>query len=278
MRMFILLMGLMLAVNAFAATLVDVELSASRDNNISRAENSTDIKSDNIIGLGISVQRVWLLSHTSGMLLHGSVKFDQFQHYSDLSHITANAGVTYRLQPVVGYSAPVFDLGLALEKSLYHDSAIRDGTALQSDAAVSSHITDRIHLRGGVGLEKRWADTGNVFEWQRLSLFGGGDYKVSASNTLYASALRTKGDQVFTASPNPAIRNVAQAIANDSVFGARRAYRLGATSDVLALGDSISISANTTLDIGLRYFSIAAEGNHSYDGVEVRTSWLYRFR
>ena len=278
MRNVIFFMGLLLAGNAFAATLVDVELSASRDNNISRAENSADVKTDNILGLGISLQRAWLLSPSSGVLLRGNVKFDQFQHYTDLSHITANVGATYRLQPVVGYSAPMFDFGLALEKDVFRDSDIRDGAALQADVAVSSHVTDRIHVRGGLGLEKRWADTGNVFEWQRLRGFVGGDYKVSAGSTLYASASRTEGDQVFTSSSNPAILSVAQAVANDPVFGARRAYRLGATADVLELGDSMVISSNTTLDLGLRYFTIDADGDHSYDGTELRVSWLYRFR
>jgi hypothetical protein len=261
-----------------AGTLVDFELSASRDDNVNRAESSDDIKSDNIIGLGINLQRAMLLTPSSGILLRGKVSFDQYLQYEGLSHITLNAGMNYRFQPVVGYSTPVFDIGTTLERSSYTDSDIRDGTALQADASMSSRVTDRIKLRGGLGLERRWADQGDVFAWQRWRVFAGGDYRYSAKTTLYASVSRDDGDQVFTTSPNLQLFNESKAAASDPVFGTQKAYRFDATAYVLDIGDSVSFSANTTLDIGLRYFSIDAYGDHSYDGAEIRASWLYRFK
>jgi len=266
-----------LARDVFAATLVDVELSASRDDNVSRAESAADIKSDNIVGLGINIQHTWLLTPASGILLRSHVKFDQYQHYDDLSHITANAGMDYRFQPMPGYAAPVFDIGATLERYAYSNSDIRDGTALQLDAEVSSHITDRIKLQGGVGTEKRWAGQGEIYTWQRDRIFAGAHYQFSPKATLYANVSRSDGDQVFNSSPNPALLSESKAVTGDLVFGTSRAYRVDATADVFELGDSIAISGNTTLDIGLQHFNISTSGDE-YDGTELRVSLLYRFK
>jgi hypothetical protein len=265
-----------LAQRAFAATSVDVELSASRDDNVSRAESAADIKSDNIVGLGINLQNAWLLTPFSGILLRGHVEFDQYQHYDDLSHITANAGVDYRFQPVVGYSAPVFDIGTTLVRHAYNNSDIRNGTELQTDAAVSSRITDRIKLQAGLGLEKRWADEGEIYTWQRDRIYVGGNYKYSPRATLYTNISRSDGDQVFTSAPDPALFVESKAVANDPVFGARRAYRVDATAYVFELGDSIEISSDTSLDIGLQHYDISTSDD-DYKGTVLRVSWLYRF-
>jgi hypothetical protein len=277
MKNVIFFICLILANDALAAASVDIELSASRDDNVSRATAAADIKSDNIVGLGINIQNAWLLTPSSGILLRGNVKFDQYQQYDDLSHITANAGVDYRFQPMVGYSAPVFDISTALERSAFSNSDIRDGTALQTDIAVSSRVTDRIKLQGGLGLEKRWADQGEIYTWLRDRIYVGGNYKYNSKVTLYSNLSRSDGDQVFTSAPNLALFSESKAVANDPVFGVRRAYRVDATAYVFELGDSIAVSANTTLDIGLRYFNITTNDDE-YDGTELRASWLYRFK
>lgn len=273
-----LIYGLCATCNAQAAdTVVDAELSATREDNVAHAKSAADVKSDNIVELKIDLQHAWLVNTYSGILLRGNVQLDQYQHFDGLSHIAANAGITYRIQPVVGYSTPIFDISTAVERSAFRDSAIRDGTALQADAAVSSRVTDRIRLRGGLGVERRWADQGNVFEWLHNRMYVGGDYRFGAKATLYANATRIDGDQAVTSSPDPGLLGESRAVASDPALGARRAYRIDATTYVLEIGDSIVLSADTTLDIGLRHFSISS-GDDGYDGSEFRVSWLYRFK
>jgi hypothetical protein len=205
------------------------------------------------------------------------VQLDEYQHFDGLSHISANAGINYRIQPVVGYSAPIFDISTAVERSAFRDSEIRDGTTLQADAAVSSRVTDRIRLRGGLGLEKRWADQASVFEWLHNRVYVGGDYRYGAKATLYANVSRIDGDQAISSSPDPGLLGESKAVTSDPALGARRAYRVDATTYVLEFGDSVVISADSTLDIGLRRFSISS-GDDGYDGTEFRVSWLYRFK
>jgi hypothetical protein len=257
---------------------IDVELSARHDNNVSRAEDELDIKSDNILALDISASRSLMIHPNSGMLLRAAAGFAEFQHYDDISHLDLGVGALYRIQPVIAYTAPWFEAGMGLQRQNFMGSDIRDGNVLMLDFGVGKRITDLLRVRGGTGWERRYADDNEVFDWRRLKVFVAADFKFSPNITFYTNMIRTYGDQVFTATPTPAFLNAAKAIIDDPAFGARRAYRLNAVADVLELGSSFSMSPKTTLDIGLRVFQIDASGNHSYDGAELRMSWLYRFQ
>lgn len=274
-------LALMLAwpvVGHAAGLLVDAELSATHDSNVSRAASSADIKSDNILTAGVTARQAYMLSPFSGVLLRGGVQLAEFAHYDELSQFAVNGSVMYRFQPVVGYSTPVFDVEATLERLMFRDSDIRDGTTLQTSISASSRITDRIRLRGGAGLERRWADDGDVYQWLRDKLFVAVDYRLTDRATVYLNLARVDGDQVFTSSPALTFLNAAKAVADDPVFGARRAYRLGARADQLEVGLSIPLAADQTLDIGASYSDIDAESGKRYQDSQLRASWLYRFR
>lgn len=44
------------------------------------------------------------------------------------------------------------------------------------------------------------------------------------------------------------------------------------------MGGSYQFNSQQTLDIGMRRLDIEADGNHQYQGTELRASWLYRFQ
>lgn len=257
---------------------VDAELSLRHDSNVSRAEADNDIKSDNILALDLSAGRGFILSPNSGVLLHAGTELAEFQHFDDISHIDFSLDALYRIQPVVAYTAPWFEAGISAQRQNFMGSDIRDGNVLALNVGMGKRFTDKLRMHGGVGWERRYADDNDVFDWQRLKISIAADFKFSPTITLYTHLSRAYGDQVFTATPAPAFLNAAKAVINDPVFGARRAYRLNAVADVLELGSSFSINSSNTLDVGLRYFQIDAEGSHSYDGTEIRMSWLYRFQ
>lgn len=265
-------------VSQAASTHVDLELSAWHDDNLSRAESGRDIFSDNVFDLGVTVTHSVMLTPNSGLRLKGGLNLTEHAEYTELNRLSANIGASYRFQPVAGYTEPWIELGATLERESYRDSDIRDGRLLAAEAIVGKRFTDRIGGRAGIGWERRWADDAQVFEWQRHRIFAMADYKLGLESTLYASLSRDFGDQVFTATPNPDFGDYAKAIANDPVFGARRAYRLGAVSDTLELGVSMPLNPSNTLDVGLRRFRADADGDHIYDDTVLRASWLYRFR
>ncbi|MFM9912135.1 MAG: hypothetical protein ACKVN9_01195 [Methylophilaceae bacterium] len=261
-----------------ADTYVDAELSLMHDSNVSRAEASSDIKSDNILALDLSASRSFILSANSGVLLRANAELAEFQHFDDISHVDFGVSALYRIQPVVAYTAPWLEAGIGLQRQNFMGSDIRDGNLLMLDIGIGKRFTDKLRVHGGIGWERRYADDNAVFEWHRLQASASADFKFSPTITLYTKLSRAYGDQVFTATPAPAFLNAAKAIINDPAFGARRAYRLNAVATVLELGSSFNLNPNNTLDVGLRYFQIDADGSHSYDGAELRMSWLYRFQ
>lgn len=256
----------------------DAELAASHDNNLGRAESGSDIFNDNMLNFGLAVTHNMLLTPNSGLRLRGGMHAVEHARFTDLNLVSANVGVSYRIQPVSGYTAPWIELGAMLERYSFRNSAIRDGRLLALEVIAGQHFTDRIGARIGIGHEQRHADNTNVFEWQRHRMYAMADYKLGLNTTLYASLLRDFGDQVFTTTPDLELREYSKAVAQDPVFGARYAYRVGAISNALELGVSTPLNSSNTVDIGLRRFHADAVGGHSYDHTGLRASWLYRFR
>lgn len=259
-------------------TYIDIELAASHDSNLARAELAHDIFSDNLLDIGLTVIRSMWLTPNSGLRLKGGVHAVEHARFTDLNRTSANIGVSYRLQPVSGYTAPWIELGAMLERQSFNNSDIREGRLSAIEAVAGQRFTDRIGARIGIGHEQRRADNTNVFEWQRRRIYVMADYKLDLNSTLYASLLRNFGDQVFTTSPDLELREYSKAVAKDPVFGARYAYRVDAIADALELGASTPLNSSSTLDIGLRRFHAEAVGGHHYDNTELRVSWLYRFR
>lgn len=275
------LMAGLLALTSKAAagvTHADAELAYRHDNNLSRAESGRDTVSDNAIDLGTTLSWNRLLTPNSGLRLSGGLRLTEQARNSELSHMDIGAGLRYRIQPVAGYTAPWIELGASYDQQFYRDSGIRDGDRWVTDAILGKRITDRIGGRIGANWEWRHADDGEVFEWQRRRLFASMDYKLGLDSTLYFTLTRVWGDQVFTATPAAAFRQVAKAIADDPAFGARRAYRMGAVASEVELGLNLPLNSVQTLDVGVRYFNADADGGHTYDSTELRISWLYRFQ
>jgi hypothetical protein len=260
------------------STHVDAELSVRHDNNVSRAESGQDVFSDTAAGLDLNIAHSMMLTAHSGLQLHGGLHLTQFARFEDLNHVGLQAGVLYRIQPVKAYTAPWFDVSANWQRQTFQNSDIREGDLLSLELGAGQRLTDRLRLRAGYGWERRFADDNEVFEWRRRTARIGADFKISTALTLYGTVSRTRGDQVFTATPAPAFLTAAKDIVDDPVFGARRAYRLGAQADLLELGGSYSLNSSHTLDVGLRRFNIEADAGHSYEGTEVRASWLYRFQ
>ena len=259
-------------------THVDAELAASYDNNLGRAESAHDIFGDNILDFGLTVTRSMLLTPNSGLRFRGGLHLAEHAKYTDLNLVSANIGVSYRVQPVPGYVAPWIEFGAMLTRQSFNNSDIRDGRLLAMEAIAGKRLTDRIGARVGISREQRRADVADVFEWQRHRIYVMADYKLDLNSTLHVSLLRDFGDQVFTTTPNLELREYSKAIAKDPVFGVRRAYRMDAIADALELGVSTPLNSSNTLDIGLRRFHADAVGGHSYDNTELRASWLYRFK
>lgn len=256
---------------------LDTNLSLLYDNNVSLAEANRDIFNDEIISLNIITSKNFMLNPHSNLSVKAKLARNQFARFNDLSNTVFALGARYRIQPEIGFYKPWLELGINGEKLLFDDSEMRDGTLFNLNLSAHKRLAERLNATFGVGFEKRIADSSDVFEWKRYSLLLGGLYKYSEQATLLASYSYMTGDQVFVATPSLAFLSVANSVSNDPVFGQRRSYRLDAHANTLNTSFNYRINPNNTLDAGLQYAKIEAEGNHQYDATQVHLSWLHRF-
>ena len=263
---------------AYAADIkLDTDVSLLYDNNVSLAESNRDTFSDEVLSLNLIASQSFMLNPHSNLSVKAKLALNQFARFDDLSNTVLAVGARYRVQPVIGFYQPWLELGINAEKLVFDDSDIRNGALFNLNIVAHKRFTERLKANLGVGFEKRIADTGDMFKWQRYGLFMGGQYKWSEQATLLASYTYLTGDQVFVVTANPAFLNIANSIADDPVFGKRRAYRLDAHANTLNISFNYRINPNNTLDAGLQYAKIEAEGNHQYDATQVNINWLHRF-
>jgi hypothetical protein len=256
---------------------LDSDLTFQYDNNVSLAESNRDIFSDEIVSLNLIASKSFMLNPHSNLSIKGKLARNQFLRFEDLSNTGFALGARYRVQPVIGFYQPWLVLNINAEKLVFDDSDIRDGAIFNVNVSVHKRLSERLKAHIGIGAERRVADTGDTFEWQRHSFFSGAQYQWTEALALMANYNYLAGDQVFVATPNPNFRNSANSIADDPVFGQRRAYRLDAHANILNTSIHYRISPNNSLDAGVNYAKIKAEGDHQYDATQVHISWLHRF-
>lgn len=259
----------------------DVEL--ARDDNVSRGVVDADRKSDTLLSVGGSATRSVLLGPRSGVVFQGGARYTHFADLGDLSNLALSGRAAYRFQPVVGFSNPWLELAGELQWLAHNDSDIRDGAIVSGTASIGSHVTDRIRLSGGLGLERRSGGEGEVYDLSTNRLFGTVDYRMGLRSTLYARIARVSGDHAFAAADPLAVgwlQPISEASAGDPALGAGfNAYRVQAKTLLYDLGFNYPLAGNQALDFSVTHFTAETDyDSREYDGTQLRVAYLYRFQ
>jgi hypothetical protein len=91
------------------ATYFTVDSALVYDSNIGRAQRSIDIDDDFALEAGLTAARSFRLSDKSGLVVRAGAQVRQQFRFQDLSRFSLEAGVNYRIQPVVGFTNPWID-------------------------------------------------------------------------------------------------------------------------------------------------------------------------
>lgn len=258
------------------------------DNNVSRGPTSTDQKADSILAAEGYLARSLLLGERSGLVLRGGLKLSQYLAFRDLSNIALSGRAAWRYQPNLSYSAPWLEVAGSATWLKHSDSEMRDGFVVAASVGGGSHVTDRIRIGVGAGIEERTADSGALYELSTNRIWATLDYRVGIASTVYGSLTRIAGDHVFNAIYGPSqtlLATYANAIAADPAladeFGgiAPLGYRLDATTFVYELGFNLPLKGNQAIDLSASFFDSESDrGGQSYDGMALRAMYMYRFR
>jgi hypothetical protein len=265
---------------------LDAEL--EHDDNVPRGLLEEDRRSDTIASVGASATHSTVLGPRSGVVLRGGARYAHFAEFEDISPFSLHASASYRVQPVVGFSAPWIELLGELQWLRHGDSELRDGSIAALTASVGSHLTDRVRVSAGAGASERSGGDPGLYDLSTTRVFATLDYRVGIGMTLYGRVARIAGDHVFTAIDPTSqgyladiydVRVADPALASGFNGTAPLAYRLEATSMVYDLGLNYPLGGTQAIDVSLTYYTAKPDLDYrEYDGTQFRVSYLYRFQ
>lgn len=276
------------AVAIAADTRYGIDAELAHDSNVNRAAYGGEEQSDQILSVEGHATRSFRLSPRSGIVLRGGLRLREHFEFDDIGSVAALGRIAYRFQPSPGYTSPWFELGGTLEALRFRDSALRDGYIASVFGSVGKHMTDRIRIGAGLGLDERAADEGTLYDLSTTRAWLTLDYRALPKLNIYGSATWLQGDHVFTAN-NPAGQALlipySDVIVADPAFSSAfggvpaTAYRMEADTLLFELGANIPIAGNQAIDFGISQFTSSADqGGGEYDGMMLRVGYLYRFQ
>lgn len=259
---------------------LDAEL--THDDNASRGLHGADRKADNILSVEGSATRSILLGSRSGAVFRAAARYSRFSRFDDLSNLALSGRAAWRIQPGMEFSSPFFEIAGNLVWLQHSESELRDGTIVSLEASTGSHVTDRVRLGAGFGLDKRdGGGTAGLYDLSTGRLWVTLDYRFGVRNTAYARLQRLAGDHVFcsiTMSGLSPVWEADQALAS-GLGRFADCYRLDAKTLSWEIGLNYPLSGTRALDFALTGYSSKSDaGGLKYDGTLLRASYLYRFQ
>ena len=259
-----------------AGVRIESELSVMRDGNPARAEAGDGVPAEFIETATIRVARSQLLDERSGWVLQGRASLRQHDRYHGLNELNIGGGAVYRIQPEVGFTAPWYELGLTLERSVRSDSAIRNYTRAVAGLATGANLTDRISASAGLRLTRAVADTGSLADQRERALDLEGNYRIGSSATAYARWSLARGDQTYSSMAKFYGADGSPAWTADPALGPdMNAYRVRALTRVLEAGAFVSVAPRQGLSLWLRAIRSASEYGAVYTTRQVGIDWRY---
>jgi hypothetical protein len=282
-----LLVGAVLGASpARAEWIADAEAAYVFDDNVSRAQRESDIRSDAAFLLHASGGYYFQLSDRTGATLSATLMREEHVRYSGLSHIGFGPSASIRTKLGVGPDAPWVRLSASALRREF-DNDVRTGWLLSTAAAAGVRVTERVDVRAQLRLERQRADrsqalvagiSGAAFDLDSFSVSLGADYTARRETTVSLGYSYRSGDVVSSTRRNRAIFSVSEAIAPDPVFGAGIiAYRLDADSHIFDVRVSHALGERMSVNLGLARSLTYGDGGNNYYGSSVTASLLYNF-
>lgn len=255
------------------------DVSIVNDDNIRRAQNEVDIRTDNILNLTLNAKAGKSLGRFSLLTYGGSISAEKFATFEELDNVSINANVRYRFAFASGFTSPIYFIGLKVG-GIESDKVARDSTVFTVNLGLNKWITDTINMSLGLDYKQRESRS-RVFDTVENRLFANLDINLSKTALLYSTYTYIVGDIVSSATPTLAIINASEVIEPDDAFGGistnQFAYRLDSDTQVITLGYNQVLSAKMSLDFSYRFVKTESDGNIEYDRSIVRASLLGRF-
>ena len=289
---FIAMAAVLLCDVVFAGPVIDLELAARYQNNLSRSERPQDRQNDAAVVVGARVVDTHRLSPQSQWFWKLGAMWTQWTEFSDLSQFAGDAALGYRYQFGTHFEAPWL-LATITGTGLAHiDSDIRDGGKVRGALIGGRRFGHRFATEVGYTYEVRRAIEDEVFDTEQHRVFGQLDYTISPRWLSYSSVGVVDGDVVsVSVAPWPKAMRVANAITRDfdGAFGStstldgspgrrpRWAYQLDAVVLTGEVGVNYLLKPGLVIDASANYAQANGEGDNKYNTYGVNLSLLFQF-
>lgn len=267
-----------------------IELSAGRDDNISRGESEENSIEDNFVRLDALLIMDYEIHFNKSISLELKLGQQEQQETQLLGRKEIGGRLIYRWQNSFHYNSPWYQI--------FSDITIwdfgkqqRDSTLYTQQAMASARLTTRIS--GSIGGEYKVRDSeSRVYDNQQSRAFLHLDYTWSDNLSLYSGYSYLVGDIVtsaqseycngLTATSVYYLLNAAQEVEQDSILNASYcgnwiSYRLPATSQVLTLGANLGFGHSSSIDLSWLYATIEADAGNRYQRNILQVNYLKAF-
>jgi len=271
---------------AGAAWIADVETGVVYEDNLSFASKDRDIKGAAAFATTAAGGFAAYLTDRHVVSLTGDLVGDLYERYSGLDHVALGVTAAFRSKLGLGAEAPWVRVAASGGRLQYRED-VRDGWYYRVTAGVGKRFGARWALRADYAFDGRTADheravtarlPADVFDQQAHTVSVRADFQATAILAVFAGYAARFGDVASSTRRNPEIFAASDAVVADPAFGSDVfAYRLEATTHILAAGLSFALGARWSLNVGYEHQIGLAEGGLDYHNNVARGTLLFSY-
>jgi hypothetical protein len=246
---------------------VQVEAAVLWDDNVSRASEAADRRSDRFHSLALSRSATAPVADHVQAVLSAFVEGDKTHTHDGLDRLGLGARAELQYRPSAAYTAPTFSVFARGVHDDYH-SSLRSGQRLDYGLSWRQSWTDRVDAFAALTRNQRHARS-DVFDTRDWSARFNLDYSLGNAGVLYAGAEYRRGDTVTSSSAGEHYyEGFTRAQAPDDAFAGLTAFRVRARTMIWTLGWHLPLGARDSLELSWRHARSSAmapdAGDHDH--------------
>lgn len=257
--------------------LFDADAGALYDNNLTRAQESADVRADGAAFLSASAASFLPFNGSDSLTLSADLSGEAYFRFHGLDVIALGGSARYRHKFGMGPDVPWLLAAATVSYDGYQGD-VRTGARYALKAELGKRFTESFEGSLGGIYDRRYQRhdepvvpgiSGKPFDLSGASAYARASYAFDESLLVGARVSVRRGDVESTTRPNREIFTASSAIAPDPTFGPNFfAYRLRGTTEAATLTASWALNDRSSFNVGY-----SAERTRAYDGLEYR-NWV----
>jgi hypothetical protein len=223
------------------------------DDNVSRASDAVDKRSDTSFSLTVNKALSLLPTKFTRLTVSGFMDVEKFRNYAGLGRVSVGVQGEYAYRFSGDFGSPTIGVFARYTADAY-ESELRDGNRRSLGINLRKSLTDRINLFAAVADNVR-SGKSDVFNTHDNSGRMNLDYALAPGQTIYLTGELRKGDIISSGQPSIKILDSSTVFVRDDVFNAPwfYDYRMKGKTNLMTLGYNYSLGSKDSIDFAWRH-------------------------